>query len=95
MLLVPLVVIGKLDACSNLLMALDLELVEVCEMALGANVGKKMGDVREVRLLRADAADEHCRIHDADAVGPTETKNKVRKQQMKHQRRLLKTSSNK
>ena len=63
--LVPLIVVGKLDPCSNLFMALNLQLVEVCEVALGADMSEEMGNIREVRLLRANAAGEHCRVHDA------------------------------
>ena len=34
-------------------------------MAFGADMGEEVRNVGKVRLLGADAADEHCRIHNA------------------------------
>ena len=63
-LLVPLVVVGKLDTSCNLLVALDRQLVIVGEVAFRADVGQKVRDVAESLLSRANAATEQLQGHD-------------------------------
>lgn len=58
MFLVPLVVECKLVTSSNLLMTANLELVEVREMAFGADMSQKMGGIAEVGSLGTDEAIE-------------------------------------
>ena len=63
MLLVPPVVSGKVMTGRNLLMASDLEFVQMGEVTFGANVGQKMGNITESRLFGTNAAFEQWRGH--------------------------------
>lgn len=56
MFLVPAVISSKLDPSSNLLVTADLKLVQVRKMSFGANMGQKVRDITEARLLGADGA---------------------------------------
>ena len=66
MLLVPLVVFSQNNTSRDLLMASNLQLVEVGKMSFGADVGKKVGHVTELCVpWRADATTEELCRHDA------------------------------
>lgn len=66
MLMEPLVVVVELIPGCKLLMALDLQLMQLSQVTLGADMGEEMGGVSEGGLFWADAAVEH-RGHDASA----------------------------
>ena len=64
----PLIVGVEFETGGNLLMALDLQLMQLSQMTLGADMGKEVRGVSKGGLLRADAAVEHGG-HDADVRG--------------------------
>lgn len=61
MLIVPIIVVGEQKASFDLLVASNLKLVEVRQVAFRADMGKKMGDIAEGGLLGADTALEQIK----------------------------------
>ena len=63
-LLIPLIVVGELDAGCNLLVALDCQFVVVGQMTFRADMGQKVRDVAESLLPGANTATEQLQRHD-------------------------------